>query len=157
MKTGFNISSSILMVLEILNYDVLENIIVNLELLKLEINMHYELRICELNYQRIVPTWTPRRPKLVPHEMIPISKIVWVKELRDKAFIFGTNLVWIWGFILPPKIRPTELGGNSSSNEIPNLILLHSMKMTYGRFNPSIIRRANFDEKILGFWKWCVQ
>ena len=56
MKTGFNISSSILMVLEILNYDVLENIIVNLELLKLEINMHYELRICELNYQRIVPT-----------------------------------------------------------------------------------------------------
>ena len=51
-----NISSSILMVLEILNYDVLENIIVNLELLKLEINMHYELRICELNYQRIVPT-----------------------------------------------------------------------------------------------------
>ena len=101
--------------------------------------MHYELRICELNYQRIVPTWTPRRPKLVPHEMIPISKIVWVKELRDKAFIFGTNLVWIWGFILPPKIRPTELGGN------------------YGRFNPSIIRRANFDEKILGFWKWCVQ
>jgi hypothetical protein len=50
-------------------------------------------------------------------EMIPISIILLVKDLRDKAFIFGTNLVFIWPLILPATIRPIPLGAHSIEND----------------------------------------
>lgn len=75
--------------------------------------------------------------------MIPRSKILFLKELRDKAFIFGMNLV----FILPAKIRPIALGADSRWNEIRNLSLLDTRKRRCVRFKPERILRANFHEK----------
>ena len=51
--------------------------------------------VVDVDVHTIVPTLTPIMPKLDLHAIYPQSKILLLKELRHKAFSFGTNLVFI--------------------------------------------------------------